>query len=250
MISYVTGHEPYTFTEYIDYFDLAAQMLHASNDSQRKIFITGEGSPSTLWDLSWWWQYSENKNDEDPALTNAHFVRHILPDVKLVVILRNPVDRLYSDYIFMNPKEKKSKEIFHSKASRSVRLFNDCLRKHTRRHCAYQVYFGDLRLTIGLYAVFLEDWMAVFPRKQFFITTLDDYSKNQTGITSEIFDFLGLRAVDNGKEGETHYNRRRSSGIQAGAMLDETRQLLEQFYQPFDHALSSLLNDEKYLWRI
>ncbi|XP_069108326.1 carbohydrate sulfotransferase 15-like [Argopecten irradians] len=245
---YCPSTDPWTLTEYIDYFNSAAERIHDSNNTQRMNFITGEGSQSTLWDLQWWWKFPENKNDEEPGLLNAHLVRHFLPDVKLLVILRNPVDRLYSDYLFFNPDETKSAEVFHSRVSRSVALFKDCLMTHSLRHCAYKGKCGDVRLTIGLYSVYLEDWMTVFPRKQFFITSLDDYSKNQTLVASKIFKFLRLRDVDNYINRNPILNQRKLSARRVGEMFNKTRVILEQFYKPFNQALSTLLNDSVFLW--
>ncbi|XP_069139198.1 carbohydrate sulfotransferase 15-like [Argopecten irradians] len=239
---------PHTFTEYVDYFHPAAQKIHDSSDEQRMELITGEGSQSTLWDHRWWWLFPGNKNDEEPKLLNAHFVRHILPDVKLVVILRDPVDRLYSDYLYFKAVQNKSVEDFHSRAQRAVATFNDCMMRHSLRYCAYRVYFADLRLTVGLYVVFLEDWMTVFPRKQFFITALDDYSKNQTMVASNLFKFLDLSDVDGNEPKRTRLNKRKPSGRQVGDMLTETRLLLKQLYKPFNHALSTLLEDPIFLW--
>ncbi|XP_069137818.1 carbohydrate sulfotransferase 15-like isoform X2 [Argopecten irradians] len=232
--------------QYVDQFDAAAALIQNANDEQKSNFITGEGTPVTLWDHIWWWAFPENKKDEEPGLINAHFIRHLLPDVKILVILRNPVDRLYSDYLFFSPKKSKSEEEFHKKTRLSVDKFKNCLTKHSIRHCAYKINYQDLGLHGSLYSVFLKDWMTVFPRKQFFITTLEEYSKNQTLVASEVFTFLGLRA-ESGR-GNTHFNSRRPSVKHMGDMYNETRRILEQFYKPFNRELAALLDDPKFLW--
>ena len=35
----------------------------------------------------------ENRGCDEPQYMTAHYVKHILPDVKIMVILRNPIDR-------------------------------------------------------------------------------------------------------------------------------------------------------------
>ncbi|XP_033756442.1 carbohydrate sulfotransferase 15-like isoform X2 [Pecten maximus] len=209
-----------------------------------------EGSQSYLWDHTWWWLYPENENDTEPGIHNAHLLRHILPDVKLLVIVRNPVDRLYSDYLYFNQSEQKSVEVFDRRVRASIDSFNYCLRMNSLhvRHCAYKEAFLEVRLTIGLYAVYLEDWMDVFPRQQFFVVSLDEYSVNQTIVASRIFKFLDLSDVPEKISSSTHYNKNMWHGKAVGDMLNETRLLLEQFYKPYNQALSLLLNDSRFLW--
>ena len=48
--------------------------------------------------------------------------------------------------------------------------------------------------------------------------------------------------------GSTRANRRRDSDKNLGPMLPETRELLEEYYRPFNHRLVELLGDEKYYW--
>ena len=43
-------------------------------------------------------------------------------------------------------------------------------------------------------------------------------------------------------------NTRKDSTNHIGPMLPETRQLLLDFYAPFNQELAELLNDDKYLW--
>ncbi|XP_021357534.1 carbohydrate sulfotransferase 15-like [Mizuhopecten yessoensis] len=241
--------QPQSFTEYIDYFNPAAEILQEANGTKRRRFITGEGSQSTLWDHTWWWWYTKNRNDEEPRLLNAHIIRHILPDVKLLVILRNPVDRLYSDYLYFSPNEKKSAKSFHNKVTRSIKDFNKCLTKKSLRHCVYTGFTAEERLFIGLYAVYLKDWMNIYPRKQLLVLSLDEYSTNPSMAMSKIFKFLDLRDIGKVGTRTVHYNERRPSSRAVGQMLNKTRHILEQFYKPFNKELSLLMNDTRFLWQ-
>ncbi|XP_060068353.1 carbohydrate sulfotransferase 15-like [Ylistrum balloti] len=240
---------PHSFTEYTDYFSYVAETLHVAEKSAKMQIITGEGSQSTLWDHQWWWEYPENEDDKGPGIHNAHFIRHILPDVKLLVILRNPVERLFSEYLYFFPDEQKSVDIFNNYVTRAVHSFNTCLANNSLRHCAYKEATDvRLRLMIGLYAVFLKDWMDVFPRKQLLVISLDNYSANQSTVLSKVFKFLGLRNFESRRTKRTRFNQRRPSSRQIGDMLNETRLVLERFYRPFNKALSLLMNDTSFLW--
>ena len=55
------------------------------------------------------------------------------------------------------------------------------------------VFRFQTRLHIGLYVVYLTEWMRVFPRDQIHILRLDDYTWGKDKALRDIFQFLGLR---------------------------------------------------------
>ena len=58
------------------------------------LLILGDGSASTVWDNRGWPHIPENCNyTERPVVLHAHLIKHILPQAKILVILRNPIDR-------------------------------------------------------------------------------------------------------------------------------------------------------------
>ncbi len=48
------------------------------------------------------------------------------------------------------------------------------------------------RLYIGMYAVFIEDWLKVLPRDQLHVVRLEDYAQDKQTAFDEIFEFLQL----------------------------------------------------------
>ena len=50
----------------------------------------------------------------------------------------------------------------------------------------------QVRLRVGLYSVYLKDWLKVFPLEQFYILRLEDYTQDQLGYIKKIHRFLGL----------------------------------------------------------
>ncbi|ELT88225.1 hypothetical protein CAPTEDRAFT_60544, partial [Capitella teleta] len=47
------------------------------------------------------------------------------------------------------------------------------------------------RAWTGLYAIYLKDWLKVFPRNQVFVLFLEDYRKRKTELLQEVSEFLG-----------------------------------------------------------
>lgn len=48
----------------------------------------------------------------------------------------------------------------------------------------------QVRLNLGMYIVFLLDWLTVFQREQILVLRLEDYAANLKGTIKKVFDFL------------------------------------------------------------
>lgn len=253
-------HRPWTLKEYISYFNPAAKKIEKflNSDKQKKAYrseelITGEATPSNLWDNRWWWNYRVNLDDtEPPAVTNADYIHHLMPDLKIIIILRDPVVRLYSDYLYVS-KGNRSAEGFHQEVVREINSFQNCRRTNTIRYCVFRNTFDQTnvtskaRLQNGFYAVYIEEYMKLFPREQFHITRLEDYGKNKSQVMKGIFHFLDLR--DSWKpQKKTQINSGSAKRKKAGEMLPETKTLITDFYRPYTQHLADLLNDTRFLW--
>lgn len=51
-------------------------------------------------------------------------------------------------------------------------------------------------VTNSMYELFISDWLAVFPRKQFLFIRLEDYNLDRAGYTKALADFLELSKID------------------------------------------------------
>lgn len=50
----------------------------------------------------------------------------------------------------------------------------------------------QVRLQVGLYIVYLMDWLTVFNREQILILRLEDHANNRKYTMHKVFDFLSL----------------------------------------------------------
>ena len=101
-----------------------------------------------------------------------------------------------------------------------------------------------IRVRIGLYYVYLSDWFKVFPRNQFYITTLDEYSTERIKVLKQMTAFLELPKFDfNNIKKARRRNSQRKNKLR---MFDTTRQILDNFYKPFNVKLAIVLNDESF----
>jgi hypothetical protein len=119
-------------------------------------------------------------------------VAEMLPDVRLIVLLRNPVSRAYSHYQKMRRMGfewlafEKAIDVEDKRlAGDEERLLADphYRSKHHRRH-SY--------LSRGLYADQLERWFAHFPRDRFLVLLAEDFFARPDEVYAETLDFLDL----------------------------------------------------------
>ncbi|XP_072771144.1 carbohydrate sulfotransferase 15-like isoform X1 [Nerophis lumbriciformis] len=245
--------------DYLDLFDLSAHNIHApsggNTPTERPLqLLTGEASASTMWDNQVWRYLHGDGEETEPPFLVQDFIHTAQPGAKVIIMLRDPAERLYSDYLYFNAANK-SAEDFHQKVVRSVKLFQSCLLGRSLRFCVYSTSLANslqVRLNLGLYIVFLLDWLSVFPREQILVLRLEDYATNLEGTLDEVFSFLEAGPLP--KEAKAALvqrpssNTRRAADKNLGPMLPCTRRLLGDFHQPFNHKLASVLQDQVFLW--
>lgn len=113
-------------------------------------------------------------------------------NLKLIVLMRDPVKRAYSHY---NHQIRKGRESRPFRIAVEAEMDNVDL-EHGRlaegeikfsfihRHYSY--------FARGHYAEQLDLWMRFFPRKNFYLVTSERFFKDTQAVCSEIFGFLGL----------------------------------------------------------
>ncbi|ELT90468.1 hypothetical protein CAPTEDRAFT_222727 [Capitella teleta] len=178
-----------SFKSYVKMF---APLVTELVSGHRTDLVTGEASASTLWDNRVWKHFPENQGLSEPRMLIAQHLHHFQPQAKIIVIIRNPVDRTFSDYLYFG-KGGEGVDDFHRKVQLGIDHFNDCVNNHTEDACVY-LCVNHSRLSLGLYVFFLEHWMREFPRNQIFVVRLEDYSADKKRSLRDIAQFLDLAA--------------------------------------------------------
>lgn len=165
-----------------------------------------------------------------------------IPDVRLIAILRDPVERAYSHYQMMwrsKREELSFEEALEAEAGRLAseaeleagttrfRIGTGERRKHY--HHRHHAYFAR-----GLYADQLERWYAHFPREQLLVLTMEDLSSRHAETIGHALDFLDVRPLDLGSPPQA--NRAAYE-----PMRRETRAELERRYAEPNARLAELL---------
>jgi hypothetical protein len=163
--------------------------------------------------------------------------RDLVPQARLIAILRNPVDRAYSHY---------QHEV---RLGREPLSFQDALdredermRGEVERMATEPTYFSDAwwnytYVERGRYAEQLERWLAIFPRDQLLILFMEELRDDTPGTYARVLDFLGARPHDLGE-----YPR--IFDHEYAAMEPATRTRLEATFEQPNRDLARLLGRE------
>lgn len=164
----------------------------------------------------------------------------LYPDMKFLVVLRNPVDRAYSQY-WMNRRlgiESRSFEkALEEEAGLMVKEEKAILKNPNHKA---RIYRQNSYLTRGRYAEQLERWFAYFPPERFLVVNASDLRKFPQDTMNEVFDFLGLSSFTldlSSKDKHSDYP----------PMNPKTKQALKEYFKPYNEELEVLLG-RKFGW--
>ena len=264
-------HSKINFTQYMDWYRSATRRIQdfvvEGKNGQSHPLILGDFSASSIYDQFEWRKMPQNYGLPQPAVISADVIKHVLPKAKFIVLLRNPTDRLYSDYNFFHrQKLDSSSEDLDQKVKEGISWFQTCLKSHLQNNksCLYDIpqYVNTsdemwhpakswdpvVRIRAGLYSEFLNDWFNVFPRKQFYVVTLDQFSKHTITELENIYTFLELPKLNSDLKIDTEKINLRSGERIKVPFWNGTKHVVKKFYQPYNIKLSKLLGADKMLW--
>ena len=165
-------------------------------------------------DPGWRWQVAGEVTAD--YLYYPHALERIAsynPKMKLIISLRNPVGRAFSQW---NMRRGKGQEPLE---------FIDAL-KRDQEIGIWQGPRGNAYLARSFYAPQLEQVFKLFPREQVFILKFEEFRTDPFPILDRIFDFLGVRRVSRLKNKERNvgsYSQKINAGEReyAAGIFDE-----------------------------
>ena len=195
-------------------------LAHFPPIASDKNLLTGEATP---------WYFS---NSHVPAR-----IYHLFPNVKTILIFRNPVDRAlshYHSYVVAGIESRSFEEVVRSE----IKILKD-IADPTERTKSWNPEKSCI--ATGIYIGFLEKWMSVFPKENFLILNHEDLKNNPEMVMNQIFDFLGVSSYK-----MTNYKKHNARSY--SPMNDDARLILSEFYKPHNQKLEEFL-DTKLNWR-
>jgi len=156
------------------------------------------------------------------------------PDMKLIVLLRDPVERAYSSWSMARQWTE-----YPESLQQDRRTFEEALRDELAHleHDPKTLTTDYLRR--GIYQEQLRRYLAVFPREQILIVDQGELLTNHTATMDAICRFLGVPRIARGNAPPRH-----NVGNYAVPMAPATREFLADFFAPHDSALFELIGRE------
>jgi hypothetical protein len=201
-------------------------------DCRRARCIAGESTPIYLYDT--------------PVI--PPILNQTCPWVKFLVLLRDPVKRLYSHHNMMfndgfldESFEKHLEDDFHW--MEMVGLYSNKTLSREEEHAAWNRYlmhpsWDQLMIGRGLYEIQLREWFRYFERRQFLILKSQELDNNRDATMKKVYDFLGVPYQPLAVSEKVHvrnYTKPMPSDLEAR---------LYDFYRPYNKRLERLLGPD------
>ena len=128
-------------------------------------------------------------------LANPHVPERMfkhMPNVKLIILLRNPIARAWSEYN-SNLRVNKNYDTFETYIENELDdLKNYDFSDKVKNNDYDLTNPNENYLKKGLYVYYLKKWFSVFPKKNFLILSTETFAKNEDYVFTKIFEFLNL----------------------------------------------------------
>jgi hypothetical protein len=166
----------------------------------------------------------------------------LLPGVKLVAILRNPIDRAFSHYQHEVRDGRETLSFPDAIAREAERLAGE--EERLRRDSSYYSYNHHRYsyTTRGRYLEQLTRWMQHYPRARLLVLQSERLFSEPAAVCAELYQFLGLRPHRLEKYPAFY------QGNYERAMAPELRARLADYFEPHNRALYQWLGTA-YDWR-
>jgi hypothetical protein len=163
-----------------------------------------------------------------------------VPQAKIIVLLRNPVDRIWSHY---NERVDNGTEPLDFRGALDAE--EDRLRGEAERIVAEGNYYSEKHdfssyLARGRYLEHLEPWLDRFYPEQLHVVRSEDLYRRPQEVLPEVHKFLGLPEVPPPTKHRFNY-------VPASTMDEDTRAWLAEYYAPHVAALEKRL-DRSFQW--
>lgn len=166
----------------------------------------------------------------------AQRIFQLLPKIKIIIILRNPIDKAYATYQqqFRFGEITTTFEETINAEFRRMRLNRDFSKFNTgNRDFENSVVHNIIRH--GIYVNYLKNWFKIFDKNQILILNSDDLKNSTQETLNQIFDFLNI----------SNFKIPDITPVNVGKyppINKNTRKKLIDFFRPHNQKLNELLS--------
>ena len=188
-----------------------------ATERRKEKFITGEATPRYI---------------HHPHTPKRVF--NLIPEVKLIALLRNPIDRAYSHYQMEIDHGHEDLSFEEAIAQEKKRISTDEKKMNNDENFYSVNFYRKSYLTRGIYVDQLKRWFEYFPKNRFLILKSEDFYSKTPEIYQKVLEFLGLPEFE--LSSFKPYKMRKYLAIS-----DKTRKKLEDYFRSYNEQLYELL---------
>lgn len=161
-----------------------------------------------------------------------------LPNVKLILVLRNPVDRTFSHYQHSTRRGIKTKIPFKELLDRDFKKFENIssIDEEYFKKFVQNSYIGP-----SIYVKLIKEWLKFYSLEQLLIISTEELADEPNKILRKMFNFLQIEYY------EIDTTERQNVGGNYCPMEPEIRQKLIDFFKPFNEELYKIIN-QRFDW--
>jgi tetratricopeptide (TPR) repeat protein len=198
------------FSQGIDWY-----LSHFPVITDQAQWITGEASPSYLGN----WSVPEK-------------IKKYSPEIRLIIVLRNPVNRAISHY-YHHVKVGKEDRNCTEAINYELNILKSNNNYNFHHYWKDKLYY----LGTGVYIKFIQHWLKFFQREQFLILSSEEFEQTPNIVMSKLYDFLEI----------SDHQLKKYPKIYAGSYpgLDSNlRQELNNYFRPYNEQLQNFLQQD------
>jgi hypothetical protein len=158
--------------------------------------------------------------------------RSVVPDAKVIAVLRNPVSRAYSNYWDRRSAGSETLPTFEAALEAEEARLAGVDHDRLRNDPTYYSFEHDqfTYLARGRYLEHLQTWLDTYPAEQMLVLRAEDMYADPAAVFEQVQSFLGLPLAQN--VNLKTYNERSKPPIDP-----LTRDRLAEYYRPYNEAL-------------
>jgi len=162
----------------------------------------------------------------------------LLPDVRIIVLLRDPVERAFSHYRHITHLGIETLSFADAIDAESERLEPDIAAMGEDPSFDPRAFRNFSYISRGLYADQLERWFEWYPRDRFLFVMSEAFFTDPASTYQDVLEFLGLRQW----RPRTFVNQSQARGHRSSLGMDDaTRERLIRTFEPHNRRLADLL---------
>jgi len=180
-----------------------------------EFFLTGEASPNYLY------------HPQAPKR-----IKEVLPDVKMILLLRNPIDRANSNY-WQRVRVKREKRSFEEIVNKEI---SNKIKSDEEMFSGVKNPLDFEYLSSGIYVHRLKRYYAIFPKEQIKIIPSEEFYADPQKIINSVCDFLNIEKIQLKKFKKYNFHKKQPK------IDNSLREKLSEFYDEYNEQLFKLIN--------